>query len=118
MVSRLPKLSPQEQRVLAMIGKGYSTPLIAERLGVSRGMAAQHVHHVIELVKQRGRFEAGEEARLTPRQQQVAVYLRRGASDPEIATELGLGVRTVETHVAAVLRKLNLRSRNALRREP
>jgi DNA-binding CsgD family transcriptional regulator len=109
-----PKLSPQEQRVLELIGKGYSTERIAQRLGVTRGMAAQHAHAAIAFVKRRGRLEQGEESRLTPRQEDVAKLLREGLSDAEIAVRLGIGRRTAETHVGHVLRKRNARSRTEL----
>jgi DNA-binding CsgD family transcriptional regulator len=64
-------------------------------------------------MKQRGRFEAGEEGQLTARQADVAKLLGNGMSDRQIADQLGL-VRTVETHVADVLRKLNVRGRREL----
>ncbi len=41
----------------------------------------------------------------------IAVYLYK-----EIARELGVSIRTVETHVSAVLRKLHLSNRQQLAR--
>lgn len=48
---------------------------------------------------------------LTPRESQVARLLAVRRTDPEIAAELSISVRTVATHVSAVLRKLSVKSR-------
>jgi DNA-binding NarL/FixJ family response regulator len=50
---------------------------------------------------------------LTPRERDVLRGLVRGASDKEIAAELGIGVRTVGTHVTAIRAKLSATSRSA-----
>jgi predicted ATPase/DNA-binding CsgD family transcriptional regulator len=48
---------------------------------------------------------------LTARECEVARLLMARRTDPEIAAQLFIGVRTVATHVSAVLRKLGLKSR-------
>jgi DNA-binding CsgD family transcriptional regulator len=50
-------------------------------------------------------------AGLTPRQAEVLRLLATGATNPEIARELVLSVRTVEHHVAAILQRLGVASR-------
>ncbi|MEJ7724465.1 MAG: response regulator transcription factor [Ilumatobacteraceae bacterium] len=52
--------------------------------------------------------------RLTSREREVLRLIARGYAYKEIATRLGLSVKTVETHVSAVLRKLQLSSRHQL----
>jgi DNA-binding NarL/FixJ family response regulator len=53
---------------------------------------------------------------VTAREREVLRYIARGYAYKEIAGELHIGVRTVETHVSAVLRKLQLTSRHELSR--
>jgi DNA-binding NarL/FixJ family response regulator len=54
--------------------------------------------------------------RLTPREHDVLLLLARGYTYKEIAARLHLSVKTIETHVSNVLRKLQLSNRNELTR--
>lgn len=51
---------------------------------------------------------------LTPREREVLRLIARGYAYKEIASRLHLSVKTVESHVSAVLRKLQLSSRHQL----
>jgi DNA-binding NarL/FixJ family response regulator len=53
---------------------------------------------------------------LTPREQDVLLLLARGYTYKEIAARLHLSVKTIETHVSNVLRKLQLSNRHELTR--
>jgi DNA-binding NarL/FixJ family response regulator len=53
---------------------------------------------------------------LTPREREVLRHIARGYTYREIARELTISVKTVETHVSAVLRKLQLSTRHELAR--
>jgi DNA-binding NarL/FixJ family response regulator len=53
---------------------------------------------------------------LTPREQEVLRLLARGYLYKEIALRLGISAKTVEAHVSAVLRKLQLSNRHELSR--
>jgi DNA-binding NarL/FixJ family response regulator len=53
---------------------------------------------------------------LSPREREVMRLIARGYTYKEIARRLNLSVKTVETHVSAVLRKLQLSSRHELTR--
>ena len=54
--------------------------------------------------------------RLSAREQEVMRLIARGFSYREVASELFISIKTVETHVSAVLRKLQLSSRHELTR--
>jgi DNA-binding NarL/FixJ family response regulator len=53
---------------------------------------------------------------LTPREREVLRLIARGYTYREIAKELFISVKTVETHVSSVLRKLQLSTRHQLAR--
>jgi DNA-binding NarL/FixJ family response regulator len=53
---------------------------------------------------------------LTPREREVLRHIARGYMYKEIAQRLDISVKTVEAHVSAVLRKLQLSSRHELSR--
>jgi two-component system, NarL family, response regulator NreC len=50
-------------------------------------------------------------ATLTPREEEVLELLTLGYTNREVAGELAISVRTVETHRASILGKLRLRTR-------
>lgn len=54
--------------------------------------------------------------RLSEREQEVMRLIARGYTYRETATELFISIKTVETHVSAVLRKLQLSNRHELSR--
>jgi len=53
---------------------------------------------------------------LTPREREVLRLIARGYAYKEVARRLSLSVKTIETHVSSVLRKLQLSSRHELTR--
>jgi DNA-binding NarL/FixJ family response regulator len=62
---------------------------------------------------------AGHDAeldQLTPREREVLQHIARGYMYKEIALRLGISAKTVEAHVSAVLRKLQLSNRHELSR--
>lgn len=59
----------------------------------------------------RGRRGVPDTATLTRRESDVLSLLARGRSNKQVASELGLGLRTVEGHVSSVLAKLGVSSR-------
>jgi DNA-binding NarL/FixJ family response regulator len=47
---------------------------------------------------------------LTPREREIVQLLAEGKSNKEVASALGISVKTVETHRAAIMRKLDLKA--------
>jgi DNA-binding NarL/FixJ family response regulator len=58
----------------------------------------------------RGKAIAGSADPLTSREREIVQLLAEGNSNKEIARSLELSVKTVETHRAAIMRKLDLHS--------
>jgi two-component system nitrate/nitrite response regulator NarL len=56
----------------------------------------------------RGGGESSDMPQLTPREREVLTQIAEGLSNKEIASQLGVGVRTVETHRERIMRKLDI----------
>jgi DNA-binding NarL/FixJ family response regulator len=84
------------------------------------GLALSPVALVTEASRARGdrspndKVDLATQLGLTRRERDVLRFLIEGRSDREIAEALFVGRRTVETHVASILGKLNLNSRTAV----
>jgi two-component system nitrate/nitrite response regulator NarL len=57
-----------------------------------------------------GTGQGPDPSELTQREREVLVHIAEGCSNKEIACNLGVGVRTVETHRERIMRKLNIHS--------
>jgi DNA-binding NarL/FixJ family response regulator len=80
-------------------GKRFLTPKVSEI--VLQGF-----------LKKRSQHRPGERAgvRITPRESEIVRLLAEAKSNKEIASQLGIAVRTVETHRANIMLKLGLHS--------
>jgi DNA-binding NarL/FixJ family response regulator len=80
-------------------GKRFLTPKVSEI--VLKGF-----------LKTKSQHQKGEraEAKTTPRGLEIIRFLAQGKSNKEIAAELGIAVRTVETHRSKIMLKLRLHS--------
>jgi len=96
---------------------------IAEHLVAAIRALGQHKHYftsrISEVVFARyldGASGAGKDKTegLTPREREIVQLLGEGKSNKEVGALLGISVKTVETHRAAVMRKLRLDSFAAL----
>ena len=58
----------------------------------------------------RGSSAGGTLSTLTAREREVLIQIAEGLSNKEIAGQLGVGVRTVETHRERIMKKLNIHS--------
>jgi two-component system response regulator NreC len=83
---------------------------------VSRGDVFLYPSLAARLVKSYVGGDAGEDSvalvsDLTPREKEVLVLIAEGLTNPEIAEELVISVKTVDRHRENIMRKLNLHNR-------
>jgi len=62
------------------------------------------------LQQKAGVAEAGSLSRLTEREREIVQLLAEGKSNKEVADLLGISVKTAETHRAAIMKKLKLKT--------
>lgn len=67
-----------------------------------------------ETVRQIQNRAAEPSVALTSREQEIVALIARGQTNSQIAEHLGIAVRTVDTHVSRILRKLGLSSRTGI----
>ncbi len=84
-------------------GRGAGQRLAAASLSRSRRMKAQG------LAMASGALERPR-CRLTPREREIVKLIAEGRSSKEVADQLRISVKTVETHRSNLMRKLNLHS--------
>jgi DNA-binding NarL/FixJ family response regulator len=75
-------------------GESYFSPPVASRL--SAALRGEHDTHPLD--------------QLTGREREVLLGIARGRTNKEIAAELGISHRTVETHRESLMRKLQIRT--------
>ena len=81
-------------------------------LAMPRRMAARLVRRLVETSRHMpGTAEDHELATLSAREEQVLGFLVPGLTDRQIGEALSISIRTVETHVSSILRKLAVRNR-------
>ncbi|TDD28700.1 LuxR family transcriptional regulator [Actinomadura sp. KC06] len=107
LTERAARGEPADAEVLGELARSY------EKLGAP--IDAARCRHLVRgtgaaTPSRRGRRGYGNE--LSPRERDVARLLAGGRTNREIAQALFLSRRTVEEHVANILRKLNVASRN------
>jgi DNA-binding CsgD family transcriptional regulator len=94
--------------------KARRTLEVAQRTFVALGTPVQVGQVGAELASLGGR--RNEEGELTPVEERIAALVGEGLTNREVASSLFISVRTVESHLGRVYRKLGLRSRTELAR--
>ncbi len=97
-----------------IIKRAVESELINAILSVSRGDLYVHPAMTRALLKETSLFPSVPEPSvesLTPREIEVLRLIAKGYTNGQIAKELSLSVRTVESHRANLMGKLELRSR-------
>jgi DNA-binding NarL/FixJ family response regulator len=122
-------VSDAPEDVIAMIragARGYVTKSINpdELVDAVRRVAAgdavfspRLAGFVLDAFSSEPAIEVDDElSRLTPREREVLRLIARGHAYKQVARKLDISIKTVESHVSAVLRKLQLSSRYELAR--
>ena len=86
----------------------------SELVNAVRAMIAGGTYVNPELGAKLAAMPSGLPAGLTPREAEVLVLIANGHTNPEIAEQLVVSVRTVETHRSAIHRKLGTKNRAEL----
>jgi DNA-binding NarL/FixJ family response regulator len=85
--------------------------LVAEGQNVYTGDHDRRALERLALVVKRARLRHRILATLTPREQEILPLLARGLSNQQCARRLGISIRTLESHIGRIYRKLEARSR-------
>jgi DNA-binding CsgD family transcriptional regulator len=106
--------------ILAATDRRAAREPLREALELLGETGAEHLrrraHRELVAAGGRPRREASAgPASLTPQERRVATLAATGAGNREIAAELVLAVRTIESHLAGAYRKLGVSSRSQLR---
>ena len=97
----------------AQLGEEAWEAAFAEGRTMSAEEAAEYaLSEKVAHVTERPRAGSGKSRALTRREREVADLVAQGLSTRQMAQQLVLSERTVDKHVANLLKKLNLRSRN------
>ncbi len=86
------------------------TALLGEVKGLRLAAAGETAALAVVSRSHRTRSEA-DEFELTPRERDVLALMAEGASNKQIARQLGISVHTAKFHVASVLEKLDATGR-------
>lgn len=101
--------------VRAILPRDASAPEIAAGIeAVAAGLVVLHPSAPIAVTRTPSARRAGDEAGtdpLTPRELEILTMMAEGLGNRAIAQGLGISTHTVKFHIAAILDKLNARSR-------
>ena len=108
-------LDAPELRVLIVTPRMHSSWFESQAMQTGRAMSLDELTAMIELpVTTVVPAAPATPSVLTPRETEVVCLLVDGKTNPEIAAELFISERTVQSHVANVMAKLGVNSRTAV----
>jgi DNA-binding CsgD family transcriptional regulator len=98
----------------SILGIAYLLPLLARMTGHSRETGKALTAHLARDTESLGRWL--EAQNLSSRERQIARHVLEGKGNAEIGKELFIGLRTVESHLYSIYKKLGVRNRLQLAR--
>lgn len=115
-------LSSDDVRAMMQAGvNGYLTKttnqetlagLMLDALAGARPVSKEVAGYLLDIDDQAGSDD--ELDQLTPREREVVMLIARGHTYREASTELGISVKTLESHMSNIFRKLGVASRHQL----
>jgi DNA-binding NarL/FixJ family response regulator len=122
-------LTPRETEVLRRIAEGQNTKKMASEMNVTTATVRTYVRNVLAKLGAHSRLEAaalasrlappGRDepvggypvlATLTPREREILTHLTAGSGQREVATQLHMSLKTVNTHLHNLRGKLGVHS--------
>jgi DNA-binding NarL/FixJ family response regulator len=100
--------------VLKTATAAHLVQAVREVLSGRRYLGPPLSEHAIDAYTRRRSASSVGQGALTARESEILALAAQGHTVPQIATTLGIGPRTVETHRANLMRKLGLRSQTDL----
>lgn len=88
--------------------------LVMQAMAGSRPMSKQVAGYLLDIDEDIP--DASDLERLTPREREVVALIARGYTYRETARDLGMAVKTLETHISHIFAKLKVASRHELTR--
>jgi len=124
-----PALTPREKEVLQRIAAGQNTKTMAREMNVTTETVRTYVKKVLIKLGAHSRLEAASLvsrplsagdpqpdrdhpmfAALTPREREILVHLTMGSGQREVAKQLHMSLKTVNTHLHHLRSKLGVHS--------
>ena len=104
--------------VVLLVGLGLILWFISRRFNSSKNSSHRSKTFSVRIIDDTSPLPSAQRRwwwdSLTPREMEVAQLAAQGKRNSEIARDLHISVRTVETHLANIYGKLNVRSRAEL----
>jgi DNA-binding NarL/FixJ family response regulator len=121
---RFASLSDREREIAILVAEGHTNRSIGSTLFLSERTVQTHLSRILSVLglPSRAAIPAAigtgsapvDVPVLTERQEQIAGLVARGYPNANIASELGISVKTVENHLAGIFTRWQVSSRTAV----
>lgn len=106
-----PELGPTQRAVLAELAAGRSPDAAADALALTADDVRATLGQIAARYHRAGARHPGLLAVLSSREREVALLIRDGMTNAQIARRLGVTTKTVEKHASSAMAKLGVTSR-------